>query len=163
MRNSSSERPVVPSIIDRLVDDEPNIRHDAPVTRNESIQQLKISLQRDLEWLLNTRRIPEPLPREGAEELENSLYNYGLPEFPSLTREGAARLLEKHIQSALEIFEPRLASIHVEAQEYKGEERIARFVIDAILLINPMPERVTFDTVLELTSGEYRVRGDSRA
>jgi len=35
-----------------------------------------------------------------------------------------------------------------------------RFQIQGLLRIDPAPERVTFDTVLELTSGEYQVKGD---
>jgi type VI secretion system protein ImpF len=41
--------------------------------------------------------------------------------------------------------------------------RMLKFVIDAFLKVDPAPEHVSFDTVLELTSGEYQVKGDSRA
>jgi type VI secretion system protein ImpF len=37
-------------------------------------------VRRDLEWLLNTRRNPED-PGISRVETENSLYNYGLPDF----------------------------------------------------------------------------------
>ena len=33
-----------------------------------------------------------------------------------------------------------------------------RFVLEATLLMDPNPERVVFDTVLEVTRGEYDVR-----
>jgi type VI secretion system protein ImpF len=69
----------------------------------------------------------------------------------------------KEIESALAKFEKRLASIKVTARPIKGNERSLHFVIEAILMIDPMPERVAFDTVLELTNGEYRVRGNGIA
>ena len=41
--------------------------------------------------------------------------------------------------------------------------RVLRFQIEALLMIEPAPERITFDTKLELTSGEYSVEGNDRA
>ena len=78
-----SERPVRPSVLDRLIDLEPKLREDPAVGRAQSIRELKASLQRDLEWLLNTRRVAGELP-DSAEELIHSLYYYGLPEFMDL-------------------------------------------------------------------------------
>jgi predicted component of type VI protein secretion system len=43
-------------------------RESAP-KRGESVRDLKATVRRDLEWLLNTRRPAEDLP-EGASELE---------------------------------------------------------------------------------------------
>ena len=47
---------------------------------------MKAALRRDLEWLLNTRRNPEPAP-ESMAELSQSLFNYGLPDFSALSIE----------------------------------------------------------------------------
>lgn len=162
MRNSPGERPVLNSVLDRLIDLERGLRDDPAITRAQSIRLLKSSLQRDLEWLLNTRRIVEELP-ESSEELKNSLYTYGLPEFSELSLSTAAERLPAHIESAIKTFEPRLANVRVTMRPGDRVDRIAHFMIEAILLIDPMPERVVFDTVLELTNGEYRVRGDRSA
>ena len=59
---------------------ERGVPDDAPMTYKKSVDRLKAALQRDLEWLLNTRRIALELP-ESAEELRRSLFYYGLPEF----------------------------------------------------------------------------------
>jgi type VI secretion system protein ImpF len=155
-----NERPVLPSVLDRLIDLEPKLREDSPISRAQSIRELKSSLQRDLEWLLNTRRIAEELP-ESATELRNSLHYYGLPEFTQVGVSTAAETLSEHMESAIRTFEPRLADVRVSMHPVEGAARIAHFIIEAILLIDPLPERVTFDTVLELTKGEYRVRGES--
>ena len=74
---------VTSSIIDRLIDLEPNLSTDPQVSRSQSVSQLKASLRRDLEWLLNTRRNPDAAP-DTYEELSQSLYNYGLPDVTSL-------------------------------------------------------------------------------
>ena len=155
-----SERPVLPSILDRLIDLEPKLREDAAVSRAQSIREIKASLQRDLEWLLNTRRLAGELP-ESAEELIHSLYYYGLPEFGDLSLSAAADVLSKYMEAAIRTFEPRLANVRVIMRPVEGVARIAHFIIEGVLLIDPLPERVAFDNVFELAKGEYRVRGES--
>ena len=162
MRNSPGERPVLPSVLDRLIDDQRELREDPPLSRAQSIRELKVSLQRDLEWLLNTRRIVRDTP-ESVGHLGNSLYVYGLPEFRELDVRAAAGGLARQMELAIQTFEPRLANIKVTMRPREGVERVAHFIIEAVLLIRPLPERVTFDTVLELTNGEYRVGTDRRA
>jgi type VI secretion system protein ImpF len=153
---------VLLSVLDRLIDREPKLAEDPSITRAQSIRDLKASLRRDLEWLLNTRRAAIELP-ESSEELKNSLYTFGLPEFRELNVSTAGDRLAKYIESAISSFEPRLANVRVTMRVDEGIDRVAHFIIDAFLLIDPMPERVTFDTALELTRGEYRVGGDRGA
>jgi type VI secretion system protein ImpF len=155
-----SERPVLPSLLDRLINYEPKLREDPPVGRNQSVMNFKASLQRDLEWLLNTRRISESHTKI-SEELGRSLYCYGMPEFSNVEIATAAQVLTGHIETAIRTFEPRLNKVKVTMPEAPTNERTAHFVVEAILLIDPVPERVVFDTVLELNKGEYRVRGDN--
>jgi type VI secretion system protein ImpF len=162
MSKPSSVRPVMQSLLDRLTDVQPDQREDARITHAQSVRQLKIGLQRDLEWMLNTRRIAIELP-ESAEALRNSLYSYGLPEFAGLNTTLPQDQLDllKEVEQSVAIFEPRLTAVRVALRASEGSERAVHFVIEAILRIDPVPEHVAFDTVLELTSGAYRVRGES--
>ena len=82
------EQTVTQSVLERLIDREPQIAAEPPLTRAQSVRQLKASLRRDLEWLLNTRRTPEAAGDE-FQELERSLFNYGLPDLTSLSWESA--------------------------------------------------------------------------
>jgi len=154
-----SERPVLPSLLDRLLDFEPEKHEDSPVDRKQSVKNFKLSLQRDLEWLLNTRRVSEAPPGT-SEELGLSLYCYGLPEFSNVDITTIASVLENRIETAITTFEPRLTNVRVTMPTAPTQERTAHFVVEAILLINPVPERVVFNTVLELNKGEYQVRGE---
>src|ERR1700722_18345008 len=71
------------SVLDRLMDNDPKSPTvEAPLTRAESVRALKQGVRRDLEWLLNTRRNPDD-PEFSRVETENSVYNYGLPDFSS--------------------------------------------------------------------------------
>jgi len=144
---------VTPSLVDRLIDLD-------PATRSQSVRQLKLALRRDLEWLLNTRRIPEEAP-EAYEEVSHSLYNYGLPDVTSLALNSPRdknRLL-RTIETTLADFEPRLADVRVHAvDDGATAPRVLRFQIEGLLKMDPAPEQVFFDTLLQLATGDCQVK-----
>jgi type VI secretion system protein ImpF len=145
------ERTIRPSLLDRLIDDNPESSADPVVGYQQSRDRILASLRRDLEWLLNTRRGPEADPEE-FEELRRSLYHYGLPDLTTISQ----------VKETILAFEPRLANVRVsEAPAPPGEvrRRELRFIIHGLLRMEPNPEQVVFDTVLELASGEYDVKG----
>ena len=55
MSRVKNDQPLMPSLLDRLLDDEPNNNQDAPQARHQVLRELKQSVRRDLENLLNTR------------------------------------------------------------------------------------------------------------
>jgi type VI secretion system protein ImpF len=156
---------VTQSVLERLIDRDPASPSDPPGSYAQSARLLRTSVRRDIEWLLNTRRNPEaagpPLPH-----LSRSLFNYGLPDLTSLSHESAAdrvRLLQM-VESTIATFEPRLVHVKVTALDPpRGAAHVLRFQIEGMLLMDPEPEHISFDTVLQLASGEYQVRGDNGA
>src|ERR1700676_3350694 len=84
MAKTDSDHPVTQPLIDRLIDREHSQGADPYRSRAASVRHLKAAVRRDLEWLLNTRRNPEPAP-ESMEQLSQSLYNYGLPDFSAFS------------------------------------------------------------------------------
>jgi len=152
------------SVLDRLVDLEPGESAEAPVTAAQSVRQLKQAIKRDLEWLLNTRRIREA-SSDPAAELTQSLYNYGLPDLSGFglhTPKDHQRLTWT-LESTLATFEPRLENVKVTLQPVDAASRQLRFQIEGLLRMDPAPERISFDTLVELTSGVYRVKGEGGA
>src|SRR4051812_23031095 len=158
---------VTQSVLDRMMDREPLNSADASMTRAQSVRLLKASLRRDLEWLLNTRRIADELAPEHS-ELASSLYYYGLPDVTALSfanPKDRAKLL-RTLESTIRTFEPRIANVKVvpiESASDTGVRQILRFQVEGLLRMDPAPEQVSFDTVLQLTSGEYEVKGDRSA
>jgi type VI secretion system protein ImpF len=156
------ERPVQQSVLDRLIQNP-----DAPETssRSQSVRELKTAVRRDLEWLLNTRSIAVK-PPEAMTELIVSVYNFGLPDITSLSADDArsrARL-RVLIGESISVFEPRLSGVEVvDAAVTVAGARQMRFVIQAFLKMDPSPERVSFDTVLDLATGQYAVKGEASA
>ena len=155
-----NEGPVIYSVLDRLIDDRDN---PLPTVRSGSIRYFKDSVRRDLEWLLNSR-LPLQLPR--GKESERSLYTYGLPDISSVSllssRDRIA--LTKSIQSAISKFEPRIINPRV-VLVTNNDQRVKtlRFIIEGVLSMHPNPEPVAFDTVLDLSSGQYNMPGDGSA
>ena len=160
------ERTVQPSILDRLTDTEPRVSQDPRTSYAESLRDFKISVQRDLEWLLNTRRTPVPAPDEFV-ELQSSLYNFGVPDITSRSGDSpeARQQLVHDVEQVLAVFEPRLANVQIEIVDVEGESRRRelRFVVEATLRVDPTPEQVMFDTVLYFSSGQIDVKDQSHA
>lgn len=162
MTKREIERTVQGSLLDRLTDVEPKSNVEGRLGYLESVRHFKSGLQRDLEWLLNTRRIPVPPPEE-LEELQRSVYTYGLPDLTSVSRDSpdARDRLLRRVEDAIALFEPRLANVNITMMEMEGEQhrRELRFHVEGTLLMDPTPEQVVFDTVLHFASGEYEVEG----
>ena len=167
MAKREIERTVQPSVLDRLTDHDPKGAADPRISYGESLHAFKAGVQRDLEWLLNTRRTSDAERIEELEELRRSVYNFGMPDITSLSREGsdARGKLLLQVEETLEIFEPRLEGVSIAMVEIEGEQqrRELRFVVEATLKLDPTPEQVVFDTVLHFASGQIDVSGTPNA
>ncbi len=155
----NNEIRITPSIIDRLLDFEPKLSTEAPKSRSQGLRELKQSVRRDLEWLLNTRHTADKVP-EGLEELNKSLAIYGLPDFTGLSSKNIddRKTLIRDIETALRIFEPRFMNLKVTLEEINSVERGVKFRIQATLRIEPTPEPVVFDTILQVGNGGFEVK-----
>jgi type VI secretion system protein ImpF len=162
MSRSEHEANILPSILDRLLDDKPEERKHEPLpSRFQHLRQLKQAVGRDLEALLNTRREAlEELPAEFS-EVRRSLLTYGLPDFSAFNplSEGDHTQIRRTLEQAIATFEPRLAQVRVSLHPWYEHERALRFRVEALLRVDPAPEQVTFDAVLRLHSQEYTIEG----
>lgn len=152
---------VTPSILDRLLDFEPRSSQESPKSRSTSLRELKQSVRRDLEWLLNTRISAIDIP-ENLEEVNKSLAVYGLPDLIGLDVENPnehARLI-KAIENALNVFDPRFMNPKITLEPVSTLDRVLKFRIEATLDIEPTPEPVVFDTVLQMGSCDFTVSGE---
>jgi len=165
MAKPESDRPVERSVLDRLLDTEPEKQVERIATRSVTVAELKNALRRDLEWLLNTRRPHEPLPT-GLEEVPRSLYYFGLPDFTSMGRDSADthKRLARLVEETITTFEPRLTGVKVQVQ---STDRIQfgelHFIIEGMLQMDPAPEMVSFDTLLQTGSGNVVIEGGGNA
>jgi type VI secretion system protein ImpF len=151
---------LLPSVLDRLIDLEPEVSREAPQTRNQLLRDLKQAVRRDLENLLNTRVRCVPFPPELA-ELKQSLANYGIPDLTGafLGSNKEREEFRRTIQAVILLYEPRLKKPSVTLRDQEAIDRTIRFHIEATLEAEPAPEPVAFDSMLRLTTGTFEVTG----
>jgi type VI secretion system protein ImpF len=159
MPRYDSEVRITLSVLDRLLDFEPEVSTEPPASRAKTLRQFKQAVKRDLEWLLNTRQVAGGVP-EGLKEVSASVAAYGLPDFSAAGALDSSDQdsVRRAIEDAISVFEPRLRDVTVTVEPPRESERALRFRIDASLVVDPAPEPVTFDTTLQLVSGEYRIQ-----
>jgi type VI secretion system protein ImpF len=156
-----SDQPLVPSILDRLLDEEPSNHREAPKSRVQVLRELKQSVRRDLENLLNTRCRSMPRPTN-LTELEVSLAGYGLPDISGaeLTSTAGRERFRRTVERIIRTFEPRFKSVAVTLVDAgSAVDRTLRFRIDGLLKAEPAPEPVAFDSAIEATTGNVEIRG----
>ena len=160
MSRFDNEIRVRPSVLDRLIDYEPEYSREAAPSRAKNLRMLKQSVRRDLEWLLNTRSTPNVPP--DLKEVQSSIVVFGLPDMTTLSAKSPADKvrLRRSVERVLEAFEPRLEGVVVTVDPEPGPGLSLKFRIDARLKVDPAPEPVSFDTLLQIGSGEFRVKGE---
>ena len=159
MPRGDNETRVTPSVLDRLLDDEVDKSRESAGSRSRNLRQLKQCVRRDIEWLLNTRQSNIYLPSD-LKETCSSIAGYGLPDFSSTSVRNPAELnrVRQAIETAVDIFEPRLQDVRITIEPITEGERVIHFRIDARLRVEPSPEPVAFDSVMRLGSGECVVK-----
>jgi type VI secretion system protein ImpF len=148
------EMPVTQSVFDRLSE-----REEWTGTQAASLRLLKESIRRDLEELLNTRRTLTA-ELDGYKEARGSVLNYGLEDLNSLTPLSRvnAQELQRAVQRCIAEYEPRLLDVTVSVEGNSDLlRREIRLHIEATLPVHPSAETVSFDTMLDLTSGLYSI------
>ncbi|MGH8013244.1 MAG: type VI secretion system baseplate subunit TssE [Candidatus Binataceae bacterium] len=159
MAPDNARNEIVPSLLDRLIDDHPELSHEPLSSRFYDVRQLEASVARDLESMLNTRQ--ERLEELAAEFVETgkSLLAYGLPDFTTynLLAPDDRNRLRRAIENAIARFEPRLQRVRVSMETPNQTDHSLRFRIEALLRVDPATEPVTFDTILQLQTQEYTV------
>ena len=142
-----------------ILDYEPNIKVEPEKNRHQQLRELRGSVRRDLENLLNTRyRVMEP--PSCFEELESSLLNYGLPDLATvnITDDDRKKEFTRQLEKIIRDYEPRFKSVKVAFIDNDEKvDRTLRFRVNATLYADPAPEVVVFDSVLEPVSRTVNV------
>ena len=159
MARSDDQSLLVPSVWDRLADEETDISKDTAHRNYQTVSELKKSVIEDLEALLNTRQEAFDDIPPGNNELQNSLWTYGLPDLsiynPHNQRDRIhiKRTLERTIKN----FEPRLRSFQITILDLDDYEQTLKFRIKAVLRLHPAPQSVVFDGTLQLAIQKYKL------
>ncbi|MGI2191013.1 type VI secretion system baseplate subunit TssE [Shewanella baltica] len=139
------------SLIDRLIDDAPGQNDDLRSRRIFDLRALRSNVKRDLENLLNSRVQWHVWP-DCYQELNQSLLNYGLPDFSVMvvdTDHGREKLC-RAVEQTIRRFEPRFIDVEVTLLENEEViDRVLKLRIQALLYADPEPEHIMFDSEIE--------------
>ena len=143
-------------LMDRLV--------DAPLPedggRRVSVTDMRNSVSRDLENLLNTRSEGARLITDSFKECRASSLTYGILDFSSysLLSPHDRDRIRRSLEQAISLHEGRLTRIRVTLEPQRELDRALRFRVDALMELGPDNEKVQFDAVLQLNTQTYLVR-----
>lgn len=157
------DQPLQPSVLDRLLDDQPDKSVDPPKSRGQSLAELRAAVRRDLEILLNTRHRCRSWHTD-LKELKGSLLNYGIPEFTSanMASDTAREEFRFAIEEVIKRCEPRFQSVEVVLLDNADRlDRTIRFRIEALMYADPAPEPVVFDSAMEPSTQTVLVKSSA--
>jgi type VI secretion system protein ImpF len=146
-----------PSLLDRLLDDTPAAPAEH-ATPQVSLEQLKDSVVRDLEALLNARCGLHRDTLSAHPQAQRSILSFGMLDFSSMSlantdeRDSICRAIE----TAISAHEPRLKHVRVGLGQDGAANRLL-FTIQALLVANPAREPVNFNAMLQPSTQLYSV------
>lgn len=153
------DQPLLLSVLDRLMDANPEAQRDPPKSRGQHLADMRRAVRRDLEALLNTRQRCISWPTD-LQELDRSLLSYGVRDFASTSlgtsaqREAFCRDIEDVIRRS----EPRFVTVSVTLLENSDEvDRTMRFRIEALMYADPAPEPLVFDSFVDPAAREIKI------
>lgn len=148
-----------PTLLERLTDNAPREQFEKHPLRLVAAEELKESVARDLEALLNSRCAYGPEVFESYPEALHSMCSYGMNDFVGLSLANPAD--RNHICRSLErtiaIHERRLKQVHVSLELESGAVNRLKFAIHALLIVHPSTEPVFFDALLQPSTLQYSV------
>lgn len=159
-----------PSLLDRLLDHEPQRQLDDRAARMLTRAQLRAVVLRDLSWLFNATRLEpdansvredELAPWRDAGQARRSVLNHGLPAFSGITLSGLdSRAIERAVIRAIEVFEPRIdpSSLGVDVRVGSHRHNTLQLVIRGRLWSHPVPLELLLAADLDLETGAARLR-----
>jgi type VI secretion system protein ImpF len=152
-----------PSLIERLTDDAPEQRREAPGAHQASLTQLRASVLRNLASLFNAVTHDADRRLDAWPEVRRSALNFGLPALAGRVASTIElRTLERELRLAVLRFEPRLLADSVRVSVLDAERgafghNVIAFRVEAQLWAQPAPVAFSLHTRLDLESGQCTV------
>ena len=160
MASGTRREEIVFSLVDRLIDLDPETQKEVPVSSWEQEREFKRLLCRDLSALLNTRRAECDFD-PAFEECTNSLLSFGINDFTSYNLKNAIEQeqVRRAIERAIRQFEPRLARVEVTVEVPDETRPVLQFQIAAFMRVETGGQPVVFDITLQRESRRMIVSG----
>lgn len=156
---------LLPTLFDRLRDDEPSRTSEAANAYTVSRTQMRKIIQRDLAFLLNTINMEDLLDRDRHALAAASTINYGVPPLAgSYLSEHKWADIEQRLRRAIVDFEPRLMpeALKIVPLMKDGTERqynVLLFEIRGAIRMDPYPMAFMVQSSVDLETNRMSVDG----
>jgi type VI secretion system protein ImpF len=146
-----------PSLLDKLLGAAGSGRDGT--TPRYSVEQVKDSVARDIEMLLNAHQSHSAEDLAGHPNAMRSLLTLGLVDISSmsLASDNDRKRITDAIRDGLMAHDRRLANVEVGVRRIGNSATSLTFTIRAQLILRPNTEHVVFDAVLQPGSKRYDV------
>jgi type VI secretion system protein ImpF len=148
-----------PTLLDRMFDDAPWLTGEAEPLRQWNVEELKASVARDLEAMLNSRAGRTAEHVQSFPNVAHSLVTFGMCDFVgrSLANPVDRSYICRTIETAINTHEPRLQGVRVSLMADTISVGRLHFSISAMLVVRPAQEPVSFDALLQPTTQQYSI------
>ena len=147
------------SVLDRLLDDEPDRAQDPLTPIGAQVKELREAIRCDLEALLNTRRCPQS-PPSFLGDLGDSLLSYGVDGFVSanLLTDAARAQFAYALERRIALFETRLSDVRVTVLRNRAvAERALRLRIDGYFRLHDGMPPISFESTMDPSTQRFLV------
>lgn len=162
---SAAKAKYSPTLFDRLADNAPREPEERHSLRLISAEELKESVARDLEAMLNSRCGYGDDAFDGYPQALQSMCSYGMNDFVgrSLANPADRSFICRSLERTIAIHERRLKQVHVTLEVDDKTVNRLKFAINAMLVVHPSSEPVYFDALLQPSTLQYSVNKSRRA
>ena len=147
------------SLLDRLIDEAPDLQFDPPRSRQDQLRSIRESFRRDVEVILNTRRLCRS-PPAALRAIKSALPYCGVPDLVGVSFATQQERLEllRSLEETIRLFEPRFRSVELSLIAGRDQlDRVLRIRIEAVTQLEPSPGPIVFETALDPATRTFSV------
>lgn len=163
MAELKSQERLQPSLLDRLIDDDPTKTHETDDKSTLTKQALRQAVLRDLSWLLNATGHGAPIEEKQFPHAYRSVLNFGVPTMSGQFASSMQRAsMEQILRQVIVNFEPRILprtlEVEVALNGYAMDSHNqAGMVIRGMLWAQPVPLEFLMRSRIDLEEGRFLV------
>ncbi|OSI10011.1 type VI secretion system baseplate subunit TssE [Neisseria canis] len=156
---------LLPSLFDRLTDEEPRKKKEARPDQAINLDQYRQAVLRDILYLLNTCNLQaETMEQHLPANVRSSTLNYGIPPLSGVNFSDIEwQDVEQNIKQAVIDFEPRLDSkslqVIVNTEDDDDDALHNKLIIEikGHLKLNPYPKEFLLRTSMDIETGLFNL------
>ena len=160
--NSNTHEKLQPSLLDRLIDDNPEQLNESRDKRIMNINKLRDCVIRDISHLLNTHHLEANTDIEQYSEISSSVLNYGISGLTGFSMHNIdIHEADRQIRQSIINFEPRILKhtlkVSMTRDTDKSSNHAMVFKIEGQIWAIPIPMMLMLKTEIDLETGSVNV------